>query len=118
MRHWFHEHSVRPPDARAHSGRPNDHARRPVPADHCLRSRLAQVRTGPRPTLLFRKIWRRTGVGRGRGIFFTLTPPPPPPPRSPHALFLPSPPLRGVFSLAVHPRSHLVLLPPSRGWAP
>src|SRR5450631_696946 len=46
MRHWFHEHSVKPLDARAHSGRCNDHARRPVPADHCLRSRLAQPGLG------------------------------------------------------------------------
>src|ERR1700681_3225416 len=63
MRHWSHEHSVRPLDARAHSGRGNGHARRPVPADHCLRSRLAQVRTGPRATLHFRKIWWVLAVG-------------------------------------------------------
>src|SRR5216684_6349014 len=63
MRHWFYDHSVRPLDATAHSGRCNDHARRPVPADHCLRSRLAQVWTGPRATLYFRKIWRVRAVG-------------------------------------------------------
>src|SRR6266849_5498255 len=63
MRHWFHEHSVKPFDARAHFCRSNDHARRPVPADHRLRSRLAQVRTGPWATFPFRKIWRVRAVG-------------------------------------------------------
>src|SRR5260370_41691557 len=98
MRHWFHEHSVRPPDARAHSGRPNDHARRPVPADHCLRSRLAQVRTGPRPTLLFPKIWREC-CGSGELVVFlqnALPPPPPPPP--PRRMLPPAPPARRALA--------------------